>query len=182
MKLTHYQAVHKSKLEYQIKARFQTEISQLDELGFTSLHFIREITFPFSAVFLFWMYPVLKYQREIFHFEAPLRFIILQPLLLNYDFSSYCNTSSEGTKFVTRFQDGTTVISCNYQGIVFEKPNLKIFKYLPVQAGESLSTTWDSHMDRILALEQEGFETDNELSLEKFEEIVQREDRAMLGY
>jgi hypothetical protein len=74
MPLTQYEAIHKSKLEYQLKERYQNEITQLEKLGFSELHFVREVTFPFSAVVLFWMYPVLKGRGEIFHIEKPLRF------------------------------------------------------------------------------------------------------------
>jgi hypothetical protein len=33
-----------------------------------------------------------------------------------------------------------------------------------------------------MLMEQQGYEIDGELSLEKYEEIVQRSDKAMLGY
>jgi hypothetical protein len=182
MPVTQIEIIHKSKIGYQIQERYQKEISAVEKLGFGNMIHTREVTFPFSFLVFFWLYPYLKYKKEIFHIEKPLRYVTLAPLLFNNELDSYCGVFGLGTRFVTAFVDGIVIISCTYPFASYSKPDLKIYKYSPEEQAAAINDVWEQHQERILSIERKGFETDHLLSVDKYEEYMQRDDRAMLGY
>jgi hypothetical protein len=176
------EVIHKDKIEYRIHERYHKEISELSRLGFSNLLFTREVSFPMSSLFMFWIYPFLKFNREIVQVEQPFRYVLLNPLLIHHESNSYASVFGLGTKFVTAFTDGSVLISYTNARMSHANSNLKIVSYSPNDHEESISTTWKRHQERILSFEHKGFESDYLLSVDKYEEYMQRADRANWRY
>jgi hypothetical protein len=179
MPITTFEEIHKDKVEYKIHERYKREIDELQALGFDDLHFTREVTFPFSAVFLFPIYFEMKRHGETFVIEKPLRFVILNPLLLNYQYDTYVNIFTLGIKFVTMFTDNTCLISCNYDTRQYVNPKKGVFRYssrhkMPIQE------CFEQHINHIAMLEKAGHQTDEALSLPRFEESMVIDDKVLL--
>lgn len=179
MPIAHYEEIHKAKIEYQIHERYHKEIQELETLGFHDLYFTREVTFPFSVIFMFWAYFPMKAHSEIFQIEKPFRFVLLNPLLLNRDYDCYVNIFGMGAKFVTLFQNGGVLYSCNYPTNEYFNSKKQIYRYAP-RENISIAETWENHQARIEALEASGLVTDNELHLAKFERVMALEDKILL--
>ncbi|MCB9460791.1 MAG: hypothetical protein H6670_14160 [Anaerolineaceae bacterium] len=174
-----YEVIHKQKIEYRLQERYQQEIKQLEALGFHDLYHTREVVFPFSALFLLWLYPILKMNREVLQIEMPLRYVLLNPLLLNREYDTYAHVFGLGTKFATLFADNTMLITTNYSETRIVKPELKIYHYsLPKLT--PLGKVWNAHIDHIADIETKGRETNSDLSIENFEKIMLRDDKALL--
>lgn len=180
MPLAHYEEIHKSKVEQEIYERYQKEIRELETLGFHDLNFAREVTFPLSALLMFWSYFPMKAAGEIFRIEKPLRFVLLSPLLLHQEFDSYAHIFGLGTKFVTVFRNGGILYSCNYVTNKHNNTKNHIYRY-SADEKEPIGETWYKHQRRIEVLEAEGLVTDSDLQLAKFERAMSVEDKILLS-
>lgn len=176
--MTYYQEIHKDKLEYDLQQRYAEELSQLETFGFDDVRHTREVVFPFSALIFFPLYPFFKYKREIFQIEAPLRFVIFNPLALNYPYGTYAHVFGLGVKFITQFTDETLLTSANYVTTRVVKPKRKLYAYggTPMP----LSEAWKRHQGFLHELEADSCEVDTDLTLPKFEKVMHRDDKAML--
>jgi hypothetical protein len=179
MQITQFEEIHKEKVESRIHQRYQREINQLQGLGFEELHYTRELVFPFSALFLCFIYVPLKWDGEIFNIEKPLRYVVLNPLLLNHHYDTYVHVFTMGVKFVTRFRDGTLLASCNYDTRKYIKPEKGIYRY-SMPNHTDIGDCFAKHIERIEYLEGCGHETDDELTLKKFEAAMQLDDKVLL--
>lgn len=179
MPITQFEEIHKGKIEYQIHERYQHEIKSLNQLGFSDLHFTREITFPLSAVFMCWAALPMKAAGEIFSVEKPFRFVLFNPLMLNYEFDTYANVFGMGVKFVTLFRGKGVLISCNYETKRYINPKKGIYRY-GANPKMSIEECFSRHRSRIEKLEEDGLITDEELSLPKFERGMEYDDMVLL--
>jgi hypothetical protein len=179
MPITTYEEIHKDKIEYKIHERYKREIDELTALGFGDLHFTREVTFPLSALLMFWVYLPMKFGGEIFTIEKPLRYVLLNPLLLNYQYDSYVNIFSMGVKFVTMFSDNTCLISCNYDTRQYVNPQKGVFRYSS-RHKIAIHECFEQHINHIAMLEKAGHQTDEALSLPRFEESMVIDDKVLL--
>jgi hypothetical protein len=179
--MTRYEMIHKEKVEYEILERYKLELAELTTIGFDDVHHTREVIFPFSALLLFFLYPALKFGKEIVRIEKPLRYVLLNPLVLNHQYDSYAHVFGMGTKFITHFSDDTLLITCSYPTENILKPKKQYFRY-GQRSKIGVSAAWQQHQERILDLEQKGRETVQQLSLEYFEKMMHRDDKMMLGW
>ncbi|HEX2905682.1 MAG TPA: hypothetical protein VHO69_02400 [Phototrophicaceae bacterium] len=181
MPLATYEPIQKSKVEYQIQDRYQREITELKTLGFRDLSYTREVFFPYSVLVFFFLYPIMRLNREIFHIEAPLRYVLLSPLLVSEAAGTYAFVFGRGVKFYTECQDGTVLLSCTFPGADDRHPESQFYGFYARAKNErAIATVWQQHQARIKQLEQAGAPALLSLSLEHFESLSQREDHALL--
>ena len=178
--MIHYQEIHKDKVEYELQQRYKDELHQLHQLGFDELHHTREVSFPFSVIPLFYVYPLLKSSREVFRIVFPLRYVLLNPLVLNREYDSYALISGIGIKIATLFTDETLLYSANYPTPTIVKPERKIYRYGTHVTKAPIEKTWIEHQQHIFDLEASGLETDSDLTLLKFEQAMRRDDKALI--
>lgn len=113
---TEYVQIPCSEFERRLKVRYQSEISQLELLGFRFL-FVEAQTFPalrlvlgFPAVVLLMMWV----KREVIALLPGLRILTARPIFGSADNSTYAHPSGLGSMFHTGFKDGSLLVSCNY--------------------------------------------------------------------
>jgi hypothetical protein len=181
MPITSYESIHKSKIESQIQARYQIAINDLSVLRFGNLQHVREVTFPLSVIIFFFMYPLLKRRGDIFRIESPLRFVLMHPLLFNYEYSTYVTVDGAGTTFLTLFMDDTILMTHNHHNFLIEDANKKFYKY-PTRRGTTIPImdAWQRHLSKLDEIERKGRETDDQLNIAKFEYIISRNDKMVL--
>ena len=177
MPISQFEEIHKEKVEYRVYESYKKEIHELETLGFDDLHITREVVFPLSALFLFWVYPALKFGGEIFTIEKPLRYVVLNPLTLNYEYDTYVHVFKMGVMFFTLFKGKGMLVSCNYVLTSYNKPKQALYRY---SAKSSISQCFVDHKIRIAEMENAGMVTDDELSLLKFELAMAHDTKASL--
>jgi hypothetical protein len=113
---TEHIQISSSEFERQVKTRYQSEIGQLESLGFRFL-FVEAQTFPaprlllgFPAVVLLMMWV----KREVIALRPGLRLLTARPIFGSADNSTYAHPSGLGSMFHTGFKDGSLLVSCNY--------------------------------------------------------------------
>lgn len=179
MPLFKYEIIKKSKVEGDIYQRYAPEIKTLEKLGFDDLNFIREVSFPFSAVAFCFIYPYMWYKGEIFRVEWPLRYVLFNALMTSSQDGTYAQIFALGVKFHTHFINGTILVSTPTENTVIDKRH-RFYKY---GVGQSLTVMqlWESHCARVAEMEWEAKGIDHDLSLEKFEQICDKESQLELG-
>jgi hypothetical protein len=177
--LAYHQAIDKAKIESKLVAVFREEINHLQALGFAELYFVREIVYPWSGLLLPFMLPKLLHERNLWQVGGLLQIIFFNPLLYNEEYDSYGHIMNLGVTLVTRFTDGTALITCGYKTERLHAPEKKIHCYqLPNES--PIEATWESHQQHIIKMENAGLVTDTDLSLEKYTAIIQDSDRLTL--
>jgi len=176
--MTHYEEIHKDKVEYRLQQRYHDELSALRAIGFDEVHHTREVVFPLSALCFFYLYPFLKLKGEIIQIEHPMRYVLFNPLILNYEYGTYAHVFGLGTKFMTLCTDGTLITSTTYRTVKVVKPKRKLYCYGGKKS--TIADAWGKHQQYISVLENQGHHIDLELSLPKFEQLMHRDDKAML--
>src|SRR5688500_10342024 len=174
MPLIHIEEIQKQKVEYQIYERYKTEISELQKLGFEDLQFTREVSFPFSALLMFFAYFPMRMAGEIVRVEGPLRFVLFHPLLLHHEYDTYGQAFGMGVKLLTLLEDNGVLISCNYPTTNYVNPKRGLFRY-DAPSGTSIAACFEAHQNRIEMLEKSGHVVNRQLNLNNYE-IVQHLD------
>ena len=177
----HFEILKKSKIEAKIQARYGLHIKELAELGFGEVQYLREVTFPFSAVVFSWLLPFLYADKEVFRIEMPLRLVRLFPVMIHRGYACYVCVTGLGTYYCTRFTDGTALYYKNYHGIsdeYIERPEIGYYSYghshnyeIPVRQA------LDAHLDNIARMTRKGREPDDNMSLRVFEELDMLNDK-----
>jgi hypothetical protein len=173
MPFTYHQAIDKSKIESRLMAIFRAEIETLQALGFEDLYFVREVLSPLSGFLmpLVWLDLRRRKSRDILQVGGLFQIISLNPLLYNHDEASYVHIQSIGITLVTRFQDGPALITVNYPSRSHPNADVNVrFYSIPYTP---IDLTWQKHQARIAEMEDEGLQTDDDLSLEKYTAIIQ---------
>lgn len=180
MPWAHIEEIQKQKVEYQIYERYKNEISEMQALGFTDLQFTREVTFPFSALLMFFTYFPMKAEGEIFRVERPLRFVLFHPLLLHHEYDSYGQAFGMGVKFLTLLEGNGVLISCNYPSTKHVNPKRGLFRY-DAPKGTSVAACFEAHQNRIEMLEKSGHIVNRQLNLNNYEIVQSLDDVAQLS-
>jgi hypothetical protein len=160
-------------LEQRVRARYQSEISQLQVFGFdyqfsdgeTIPLFRLALIFPALVAF------VMLCKREVFTIHDGTKYLVGHPVFVSKNKTAFAEPSGLGTKFYTAFQDGSLLISTTYAvvgmpaGPMIERHGQKA----------SISETWASHQQRIEALEAEGKRVDRQTSYLAYAKIEHKE-------
>lgn len=184
MKTFRYEIIKKSKVESRIQARYHYEIKTLHGLGFSDMQYVREVVFPFSAVFFFWFLPVLRSQDEVFTIEFPLRVVRMYPVMIHRGSATYGVMTGEGVGFSTYFTDGTSLLYHNYKHTFLVKDEAhRFYRFIPPgDEPEPVHHAFRRHLQNIDSFTRKGREPDDQLTMLKFEHMVQLNDKmAVIG-
>jgi hypothetical protein len=165
--------VFSPELEQRIRTRYQTEISQLTDLGF-NYQFSDGETFPLIRLVL--LFPALVVfamwrKREVMTIHDGTKHLVGHPVYISKNKTAFAEPCGLGTKFYTAFQDGSLLISTTYA--VVGMPTGPMIERHGQKA--SISETWASHQQRIVELEAEGKCTDRQTSYLAYAEIEHKE-------
>jgi len=160
-------------LEQRIRTRYQSEIHQLNDLGF-DYQFSDGETFPLIRLVL--LLPALVIimmwrKREVMTIHEGTKYLVGHPVYISKNKTAFAEPSGLGTKFYTAFHDGSLLISTTYTdggmpaGPMIERHGQKA----------SISETWASHQQRIAELETEGKRVDHQTSYQAYAEIEHKE-------
>jgi len=155
-------------LEHRIRTRYQSEIGQLMDLGFsyqfsdgqTFSLFRLALLLPAIPVFGLW----LKGRPMSVHGGTKL--LIAYPILFCGNKTTYAEVGDSGVNFNTAFQGGTILVSKCYEDDSARGP--MIVKYAKKA---TISEAWAEHQKRIEAMEAEGKRVDRQSSFQAYAEI-----------
>lgn len=172
-----YEEIHKDKIEFTLRVRYAAEIQQLFLCGFGEEIFVREVSFPFSALVLLPIGVLHWFQRELLRVEFPLRLIWYNPVMLNQEFATYAYIQARGVKFTTGFEDGTMLVTTNYASGVLTYPQPNFVRYGFPNA--TLENTWIHHGWAIKRRLGEGHILNHSLRLAEIIELERRSERVV---
>ena len=160
-------------LEQRIRKRYQSEISQLTDLGFDYLFSDGE---AFSLFRLALILPALtvihmRCNGEVIALDDGTKLLVCYPVFISRNKTAFGYASGLGVKFYTAFQDGTLLVSKAYSDANIPAAPM-IVKFAEKA---SISETWAKHQERIAALEAEGKCVDRQTSFQAYAEISYKE-------
>ncbi|MGA9673111.1 MAG: hypothetical protein WBQ94_28185 [Terracidiphilus sp.] len=159
--------------DQKIRARYQSEISQLKELGFdyqfTDGQTISIFRLPLllPAILVIGM---LRTRRPM-TLHGGTRILIAYPVCISRSKTTFSEIGEAGFSFHTAFQDGTILVTKGYQGgapggasiIVISCPNT------------AMSDAWAGHQKRVQMLEAEGKRVERNTTFEAWAETSDNE-------
>lgn len=176
--------MHKTRLEghadlqNRVRQRFQEPIETLVPLGFEELCIYGETLNPFSALFQFSLYRMMREAGEIVRIHGLLRFSAYFPLMISREHSSYGLVFGLGVKFYTLFQDGTGLITGTMIINDVADDQANVFRF----AGpKNIIAAWRFHREKIMDFVKAGKAIENKLTYESFAAISSREERLLQG-
>lgn len=141
-------------LEQRIQKRYQTEIAQLQGLGFEYMFSDGEafslfrLTLLLPAVIVILM--LLK--REVMAIHDSTKILIAYPVFISRAKTTFVHPNVFGVKFFTSFQDGTLLVSKNYG----DEGGVGRNVIANPCGGASIKDTWSAHQKRIEEMERSG--------------------------
>ena len=160
-------------LEQRIRARYQSEISQLKDLGFDYLFSDGESFSLFRLVMLFPALIVFMMlcKREVMTVHDGTKILNCHPIFAARNRTAYACPGVFGVSFDTAFQDGTILLSKN-SGDDNTRGAMIVINCCK---GASIADTWARHQERIVALEAEGKRVDRQTSFQFYAEMSHKE-------
>jgi len=155
--------------EQRLRTRYEPEIAQLRAAGFDPLFSCGE---GFSLLRAFLIFPAILIiltliKREMTTIENGAKYLLIYPVFGARDRSAFAFPFGLGVKFYTGFEDGTVLVSKNFESHAPSRPGLM------THAGKaSISDAWAEHQSRIRKLELEGKRVEHQTSFEYFAKIV----------
>ena len=168
--------IYSPEIEQRIRARYQSEISQLTDLGFNYLFSDGETFSLFRLVLILPAITVIhmRCKGEVMTLHDGTKLLTGHPVLISKNKNTFGYTSGLGAKFYSAFQDGTLLVSKAYADADIPAGPM-IRKYA---RKASISDTWIEHQERISALESEGKRVDCQTSFQVWAEISEKETAA----
>lgn len=163
-------------IERRIQTRYQTEISQLTDLGFNYAFSDGEY---FSLFRLILILPALtlihmKSNGEVIFLQDGIKLVMGHPVLISNRPMAFSEASGLGVKFYTAFLDGTLLVSKAYADA--DMPAGPMIRKYADKA--SISEVWDKHQERIEELVVKGKQIDRQTNFEFYAEIEYKETAA----
>jgi hypothetical protein len=164
--------IRSPEFEQRIRKRYETEISQLTDLGFYHLFFVGDDTSVFR---LFLIFPALivftMWRKGVPMIVQNGRLHTGNPVFLARDKTAFAHPNTLGITFHTAFQDGTLLVTKNFGNDA---------RYIPSivgnsRPGASIGSLWAAHQERLQALMAAGRRVDSQSSFQAYEEIIHKE-------
>ncbi|MGA2277145.1 MAG: hypothetical protein ABSG00_06050 [Terracidiphilus sp.] len=159
--------------EQRIRARYQSESSQIIDLGFDQQFFAGDSTSVFRLILIFPAIVVFHMWRNRVPMTVKDGTTLLtgNPVFISRDKSAYAHPNSLGFTFHTAFQDGTLLVSKNFGSAS---------GYIPAIVGNvcraaGIGDTWASHQQRLQELVAQGRQVDRQSSFQSYREMVLKE-------
>jgi hypothetical protein len=165
--------IYNPEFEQRIRIRYQFEIAQFTNLGFTFLFSCGEaiplirllLLFPALVVLMMWL------KREVMTIHSGTKFLTGYAIFVSGDKTAYAEANGLGVKFRTAFQDGSILMTKNYGDATGYAPIVVV----QGTKNASISDLWIEHQRRTQTLEAEGKRIDRQISFQAFAEISHKE-------
>lgn len=177
-----YQQTMDKEIIDRVRARRRSVMQTLKDLKFDEYAFFGETVqaFGFSPLGLsgvLGMFVALF--NEVAKVEWNLDVTIFNVVMASRDESAYAAPFGLGVKFYTGFNDGTCVISANFESQPIRDEHYKLYKFV---AAQSVGSAWLNHKKQVDALCMDGKQKIEHLSFAGFLQLTQREDEYMLRH
>jgi hypothetical protein len=161
-------------LDRRVRERYQSEINELTGLGFDYVYSDGECFSLFRLLLVIPALILLGLRSE----RMPMTIgggsiMVGYPVLASRIKSTIANPDGRRVKFYTGFQDGTLLVSGNYQDPTSRGPGI----LRDFHAG-SIGDTWARHQARIAALEAEGKRMDRQSDHQAYVAMSERDTAA----
>jgi hypothetical protein len=165
--------IYNPEFEQRIRTRYQLEIAQFTNLGFTFLFFYGEaiplirllLLSPALVALMMWL------KREVMTVQSGTKLLAGYSVFVSADKTAYAEANGLGAKFHTVFQDGTILVTKNYGDATGYAP----IAVVQGTKNASICDLWIEHQRRTQALEAEGKRIDRQISFQAFAEISHKE-------
>jgi hypothetical protein len=168
--------IYSPEVEQRIRTRYQSEISQLTDLGFGYVFSGGE---AFSLFRLALILPAIivvqmRCKGEVMTLHEGSKLMAGYPVLISTGKTAFAEVSGLGVKFYTTFQDGFLLVSKDYADDDIPVGPM-IVKYAQKA---SISDTWAAHQKQIEAMEADGKRVDCQTSFPAYAEMSHKETAA----
>ena len=167
-----YKQSYDKSISDDLKKRFQNNITDLENQGFSYFSMHQEAIWPFSVFFLFPVYLMMA-ANEYVQIESPLRITSYHLMYSSKEFSTIAYIYGMGCKFFTKFTDGTWVVSNTGQKIRDEK--ILILK--PDPGMNSTEQIWKKHQGKVTELTGMGKVLHSPITFDDWVDIEKRFDQ-----
>lgn len=172
----HYEQTTDMEIHDKVRRKRHAVMEQLKQLGFKERGFYGETVHAFGfdplgvAGVLGMLIALFK---EVARVERNLDVTIFNVVMAYREYGTFAGPFGLGVKFYTLFDDGTFIISANFDTPAIQDPMERIYK--SAWAG-SISACWANHQQWVDRLTAEGKQRIEHLSVSEFLRLSQRED------
>jgi hypothetical protein len=162
-------------LRDRIRRRFQAEMGELTRLGFTwafadgeTASWLRfPLILPALTAFSLWRegIPAALYRGT--------RMLFAYPVLVSESEPAFANPSEDGVKFYTAFEDGTLLVSKNYDFPFTAAPGI-----VRQARKATIADAWKAHQERLRAMEAIGKAVDRRMGHRDYARLSKQETAA----
>ena len=149
-----------------LKKMFSKDVQILEQAGFRFFSLHQEVIWPFSVIFLFPVYLMMA-KGEIVRVETPLRITSYHLMYVSEDGGTFAYIYGLGTKFYTKFADGTWLVSNTMQN--FRDQKVVVQKREEDAAGTE--QVWGKHYMKLQEYQLKGLQPAPRVSFQDWVEI-----------
>jgi hypothetical protein len=177
-----YQQTMDNEIMDRVRKRRRSAMQVLKGLKFNEYAFFGETVqaFGFSPMGLsgvLGMFVALF--NEVAKVEWNLDVTIFNVVMASREESTYAAPFGLGVKFYTSLNDGTCVISANFESQPIRDDQQKLYKFV---AAQTIESAWLNHRKQVDAFCMQGKQKVEHLSFAGFLQLTQREDEYMLHH
>jgi len=162
-------------LRERIRRRFQAEIGELTRLGFTwafadgeTISWLRfPLILPAITAFSLWREGIPA------ALHSGTRMLFGYPVLVSESEPAFANPSEDGVKFYTAFEDGTLLVSKNYDFPFTAAPGI-----VRQARKATIADAWKAHQERLRAMEAIGKAVDRRMGHRDYARLSKQETAA----
>jgi hypothetical protein len=158
--------------------RRKTILDEMKALGFSDYYILNEEMFPLSVFPFFYVLIGSWLQGDDIYLSRRLAVSGYFPYLIHPTESCYGQVFSQGNKFGTAFDDGSILMSVNYD---LDGTNEKRKYFRNVMKRATVEQLWEGHRGKINQFEAKGLRRLDKLTIEDIQAIEHRSDSVQLG-
>jgi hypothetical protein len=175
MKFTTYEEVLKDSVAVDIQARFADEIHKMAAIGFNEEFYLREMSFPFSALLFFPVLIHMHYKGERIQVGGLLQAITFNPYFIHEDSYAYGLVTKLGVLYGSMFDDGTLLTTTSYDIGVNNDPDYRFIRQFSSQGG--YEGAWKQHAKTVKELTTRDRNVITPIGMKDVTRMAQRYDQ-----
>ncbi len=179
MPIDYHQTADKELID-RVRRRRQQAMQDLKQMNFDEYAFFGETVHaigfsPLGLSGVFGMFFALF--NEVAKVDWNLDVTVFNVVMASRDDSAYAAPFGLGVKFYTSFDDGTCVISANFESAPIQDEPQKLYKFV---AAQTIESAWVNHRKQVDTFCMQGKQKVEHLSFAGFLRLTQREDEYMI--
>jgi hypothetical protein len=172
-----YKLSYDKSISDELRRRFQADIAFLEHEGFRQFSLHQEIVWPFSVIFFFPVYLMMRSGNELIKIERPFRITTFHLLFTCEAHATYAYVYGLGCKYYTAFLDGAWLVS----NTSLKTGDQKIMLLKRDADFITARQAWDRHRETLIKLQEAGKHLNHILTFERWTKLEARFDQDNLS-